>query len=203
MRFPNTAAALAGCALLPSVLAYPGMQGTLKQLEKMGTLDCCDSEELIGDLLSYPASDYSSVGQLVRKIITGEISGESDDIVYDAAPFGSPACAYDTCCIWHHIAWEMERVFREPDGQCSSAARGAIRLGFHDAAGWSKFTGFGGGADGSILHAPEEMLRPANRGLEEIVEQVRFWYEKYSHYGISAADLIQFGANVATVVCPL
>ena len=35
------------------------------------------------------------------------------------------------------------------------------------------------------------------------MKQTRSWFNKYKGYGISAADLIQMGANVATVVCPL
>lgn len=75
--------------------------------------------------------------------------------------------------------------------------------GFQDAGAFSKATGPYGGADGSILLAPEEMLRPENNGLQAIAAQTQIWYDKYSHYGISMADLIQFSSNVACVVCPL
>lgn len=44
--------------------------------------------------------------------------------------------------------------------------KGAIRLGFHDAAGWQKGAAYGG-ADGSIL-LTDELSRPVNKGLEEI-----------------------------------
>lgn len=47
------------------------------------------------------------------------------------------------------------------------------------------------------------MLRPENNGLQAIAAQTKAWYEKYSPYGISMADLIQFSSNVACVVCPL
>lgn len=97
----------------------------------------------------------------------------------------------------------MVSAFKEDSGLCTDAARGAIRLGFHDAAGWSKSTGPSGGADGSILLAEEEINRPINLGLQEIAATTKAWYDEYKEYGISAADLIQMGANVATVVCPL
>jgi hypothetical protein len=48
-----------------------------------------------------------------------------------------------------------------------------------------------------------EMSRTDNNGLASIAEQTTKWYNKYNQYGLSMADIIQFGANVATVVCPL
>lgn len=97
----------------------------------------------------------------------------------------------------------MVSAFKGPSGRCTNAARAAVRLGFHDAAGWSKKTGTTGGADGSLILAPEEIQRPANKGLEEIVTLTKSWYTKYKAYGVSAADIVQMGANVATVTCPL
>lgn len=47
------------------------------------------------------------------------------------------------------------------------------------------------------------MSRADNNGLAAIAEQTNKWYTKYNQYGMSMADIIQFGANVATVVCPL
>jgi hypothetical protein len=58
-----------------------------------------------------------------------------------------------------------------------------------------------GGADGSILFNTE-IRRPDNAGLEEIVDQMRSWYQQWAPYGAGGADLIQMGASVATVVCP-
>lgn len=72
-----------------------------------------------------------------------------------------------------------------------------------DAGGFSKATAPGGGADGSIILAPDERLRTENNGLQTIIGKMEEWYAKYSPYGITMADLIQFGANVAVVVCPL
>jgi hypothetical protein len=47
------------------------------------------------------------------------------------------------------------------------------------------------------------MTRTDNNGLSAIADQTTKWYNKYSPYGLSMADIIQFGANVATVTCPL
>lgn len=95
----------------------------------------------------------------------------------------------------------MERKFRGSSGRCNNAARAAVRLGFHDAGTWSKTTGYGG-ADGSIILA-NEGGRPENNGLQEISATTLAWYKDYKRYGVGMADLIQFGATVATVVCPL
>jgi hypothetical protein len=96
----------------------------------------------------------------------------------------------------------MENTFRGSAGRCNGLARGAIRLGFHDAGGWAKSSPFGG-ADGSILLNPDEMGRQENSGLQEIASVTTKWYNKYKGYGVTMADIIQMGANVATVVCPL
>jgi hypothetical protein len=96
----------------------------------------------------------------------------------------------------------MERTFRQPNGQCSAETRGAIRLAFHDAAGWSMNTGDDGGADGSIVLSKEEKGRPLNVGLVKVIDQTRSWHRRWAIFGVSMADFIQMGATVATVVCP-
>ena len=201
MKLSSLVAAWAGSAMISAAHAYPGMNETL--LELLKKQDCNESNELIGDLLYLDDSELSAVALLIKSILIYNTDARSDERYDYVPPLKSAACARDTCCVWWYIAEEMERLFRAPDGQCTNAARAAIRLGFHDAAGWSKYTGDFGGADGSIVLAPEEILRPGNRGLEEIVQQMKFWYDKWSPYGISMADLVQMGANVATVVCPL
>lgn len=96
----------------------------------------------------------------------------------------------------------MEKLFRGPSGRCTKYARAAVRLGFHDAGAWSKFTGPTGGADGSIILG-DELGRGENNGLQTIAAVILAWYNQYRGYGVGMADLIQMGANVATVVCPL
>lgn len=93
-------------------------------------------------------------------------------------------------------------MFVDSTGQCTQAARASIRLGFHDAGAWSTTAGFGG-ADGSMLISPDEINRPENAGLQDIVNTGRYLLQKYQPYGIGAADLVQWMANVGTVSCPL
>jgi len=209
MKFTALATA---CAVLPTTFAWKGMENTLADiLSKREGLasaqaDCRESTELIGDLEYLVDEQLTPVGARVRNILRGDESGESDEIYYHnmkVPPLRSYACAQDTCCVWYYIANDMEKLFRGPSGRCTNAARGAIRLGFHDAAGWSKHTGPGGGADGSIALTTEELTRPLNHGLEEIVKQAREWYHQWAPYGVSMADIIQMAGTVATVVCPL
>jgi hypothetical protein len=115
----------------------------------------------------------------------------------------SDDCAKDTCCVWRHIADEMKDAMAGSAGRCNTMARTAIRMAFHDAGTWSKSTGKGGGADGSIVLAGECEERKGNRGLQDICAQMRVWHAKYAQYGVSMADLVQMSATVATVVCPL
>ena len=67
----------------------------------------------------------------------------------------------------------MAAKFKGESGRCNLFARGAIRLGFHDAATWKKGMTTGG-ADGSMI-LTDELSRDINRGLEEIVDQMRTW----------------------------
>lgn len=136
----------------------------------------------------------------VHTILQRQNSAVGDGATY--TPPGakdSEACGKDKCCIWSYIAADMAAAFTDGN-QCSNLARGAIRLGFHDAGAWNSSLP-SGGADGSILLSGE-LSRPENRGLEPIAARTTAWFETYKPYGISMADLIQFGANVATVVCP-
>jgi len=97
----------------------------------------------------------------------------------------------------------MEKRFKGRSGRCNKWARFAVRLGFHDAGTWSKYTADYGGADGSIILSGTELSRGENNGLQDISVKMQKWYDEYSKYGVGMADLIQMGANVATVVCPL
>ena len=199
-----------GFALLPNATgtACPSINQTICNGQDFVQHETCSesnikSYELIGDIAYLSPDALTPVGHRVRNILLGEESAESDEISSYVPPLNSQACAQDTCCVWWYIVDEMMRLFTSPSGRCANPARGAIRLGFHDSAGWSKYTGPGGGADGSIILAPEEMTRPRNKGLEEIVEHMKEWHQRWSGYGVSMADLIQMGASVGAVVCPL
>ncbi|KAL0933746.1 ligninase h2 precursor [Colletotrichum truncatum] len=198
------------------VFGYPGMKKTFSDIRARVNADDngpdsdkYDSTELLGDIATLEDSKLTTVGKSVKSLLTGGDNPESDEAYITSGRAnnlpakGSPACAADTCCIWKYIANDLQGVFRGKAGRCTDYARAAIRLGFHDAGGWSKYTGDYGGADGSIILSPDEMNRGENNGLQEIVAQTKIWYNNYKGYGISMADLIQFSANVATVVCPL
>lgn len=76
--------------------------------------------------------------------------------------------------MWKFVTDAMVATFRGESGRCNALARGAVRLGFHDAGAWNKTMTYGG-ADGSLILTNEVSL-DANRGLEEIVNQMREWY---------------------------
>lgn len=162
-----------------------------------------DAKELIGDLKTLKDAQLTAIGKDIKAIILAQKSGESSTIDTSIPPgtVDSAACKADPCCVWKWISYDMTAKFNGTSGRCSKFARGAVRLGFHDAGVWSKTSSYGG-ADGSIL-LTNEIDRTENDGLEAIADQTKTWYNKYSKYGVSMADLIQFGANVATVVCPL
>ncbi|KAK1976606.1 peroxidase [Colletotrichum cereale] len=202
-------------ALTAIVAAYPGMgrvpNGMTHEdlVAKLSRSDSngadygaqSDDKEAIGDLLNVPDNDLSDVGKDVKGILTGDGNAISDDTQDNVPDLGSDECSADKCCVWTHVANDLITKFRDNNG-CTEPARASIRLGFHDAAGWSKGTGNLGGADGSIVLAAEEIGRPANKGLEDIVAQMKVWHDKYSKFGAGMADLIQFAAKTATVACP-
>ncbi|KAI0405182.1 peroxidase [Xylaria palmicola] len=202
--------------ILSFSVAMPGFP-RLKQLWKIEALNPADlnnvgsdagddSFELIGDLLGLSPSNLTRVGRDITNLLLNNDAPESDVSYSDVPPLDSAACAEDTCCVWKYIADEMTELFRGESGRCTKWARMAVRLGFHDAGAWSKATAHqGGGADGSIC-LTDEYLLPENGGLEDICPQMLAWYDKWRNqkgFNISMADLIQMGANVATVVCPL
>jgi hypothetical protein len=190
-------------ALLPLALAYPGMGDTMSEIRRSSKVARADSKQLIGDLKTLKDSQLTTIGKDIKSILLFEKSAESSVIDTSIPPgtVDSAACKADPCCVWKWISYEMTAKFNGTSGRCSKFARAAVRLGFHDAGVWSNTSSYGG-ADGSIL-LTNEIDRAENDGLEIIAEQTKAWYNKYSKYGISMADLIQFGANVATVVCPL
>ncbi|KAH8904989.1 peroxidase, partial [Coniochaeta sp. PMI_546] len=161
------------------------------------------SQELIGDLAMLPDNQLTPVGRSIKNIITGRESGQSTEHWRGPIPAkGSAACSAETCCIWTYIARDMASRYIGEAGRCNGLARASIRLGFHDAGSWSKSTG-GGGADGSIILSGTELSRPENNGLQEVAAFITELYAQYEEFGVTYADLIQMGATVATVTCPL
>jgi hypothetical protein len=54
-----------------------------------------------------------------------------------------------------------------------------------------------------MLLSSDEINRPENDGLQDIIATGRGLLNKYKGFGVGAADLVQFMATVATVSCPL
>lgn len=121
---------------------------------------------------------------------------------YSAPSLYSFSCFKDTCCVWDYIQKDLVKLFTNADGTCNSLARKAVRLGFHDAAAWSKTSG-SGGADGSLVLSWDEINRSENNGMQGIRTKALGILAQYALWGVGGADLIQFMHNVATVVCPL
>lgn len=185
------------------VVAHPGMDKTLREIQQVAPRDGEKSMELLGNLKTLPDRQLTKTGRQIKDLLQDKGEPEDRFSIY-IPPFGGKdgaLCRRDTCCIWKYISDEMWKTFRGSAGRCNNLARGAVRLGFHDAGVWSKTKG-GGGADGSIL-LTDELDRPDNNGLQPIAAKMREWHAKYRSYGVGMADLIQFGATVATVTCPL
>ncbi|KAL1645933.1 hypothetical protein SLS61_008044 [Didymella pomorum] len=184
--------------------AYPGMGDTMTAMRREANkIKRAESKQLIGDLRTLKDSQLTPVGKDIKAILLDQLDAESSviDNSIPAGSLGSSACKADLCCVWKWISYEMTSKFNGTSGRCNKFARQAVRLGFHDAGVWSNTSSYGG-ADGSILLS-DEISRADNNGLAAIATQMQTWYKKYSPYGVGMADLIQMGANVATVVCPL
>jgi hypothetical protein len=212
MLLPTVFATSVVLSSLPWALGYPGMGSKLaakisRQVDDGGP-DEFDSDELVGDLLTLPEKQLSVVGMSIKQLLLGFDVPESTDIYTTVPGLKTAECAKDTCCVWKYIADDMVKVFRGKSGRCTKWARSAVRLGFHDAGGWSKGTAnLGGGADGSIILNPIELTLSENKGLQDIAGKVQEWYDKWhttkGFTAITMADMIQWSATVATVVCPL
>ncbi|KAL5428728.1 hypothetical protein PMIN04_000598 [Paraphaeosphaeria minitans] len=181
------------------VLAYPGMIETLKDLQHPAKVAREEPKQLIGDLKTLKDSQLTTTGKDIKAILLDQKDARSS-VIDTGAPAGTPdtaACKADLCCVWKWISYDMTAKFNGTSGRCNEFARGAVRLGFHDAGVWSNTSSYGG-ADGSIL-LTDELNRSDNNGLAAVADQMKTWYAKYNKYGVTMADLIQMGANVATV----
>ena len=91
--------------------------------------------------------------------------------------------------VWKEISTALTAQFLA-DGQCTDAARAAIRASFHDC--------FNGACDGSLILA-DECSRSENRGLERLCGNLGGLAQQKE---VGVADLIQFAAAHAIKTCP-
>ncbi|KAF8896039.1 heme peroxidase [Infundibulicybe gibba] len=88
-------------------------------------------------------------------------------------------------------------------GRCGDETRAAIRLAFHDAAPFSlalqKAGQPNGGADGSMLTDPTEVLRPDNNGLQTIVGLLT---PMPAQFNVSPGDVLHLAGVLAVLACP-
>lgn len=98
----------------------------------------------------------------------------------------------------YDVSAELTKLFVGQDRQCNDNARGAVRMGFHDAGSWEQGSG-DGGADGSLIMDFGEQDRRENNGLQNIRNVLRDVQKKYK---VGYADLVQYAHNHATVSCP-
>ena len=218
MRFPLLACLLATTALesMARPTAEAIMQAWAKRQELAADGEQIDAQEpatgledpnennsrMIGDLKQ---GATTPVGQSIQNILLRTESAEGTNSRYlPPALLGSNKCKADTCCVWAYVSLAMSLKFTGPTGRCNDLARAAIRLGFHDAGTWSSSLAANGqdfgGADGSIVLSGSEVNRPENNGLQAIIKQMATWQKLF---GVSMADLIQYGAAHAVVTCPL
>ncbi|KAI1410437.1 putative class II peroxidase [Hypoxylon sp. FL1857] len=184
---------------VPQALAYPGMGKTMAEIQARGEFGLGRrSTQLLGDLTT-SGINLTSQGSAIKTILEGASAIAGSHTYSPPGALTSKTCMESTLCIWYYIIQDLQSAFVYDQG-CTDLARGAIRLGFHDAATWDIFSSYGG-ADGSILLS-DELSRSDNLGLAETGAQTKAWYEKYKSYGIGMADLIQTAAMTATVSCP-
>lgn len=84
--------------------------------------------------------------------------------------------------VWNEISDTLTQQFLA-DGQCTDAARAAIRASFHDC--------FNGACDGSLILA-DECSRPENTGLQRVCGNLGNLAQQKD---VGVADLIQFAAG--------
>ncbi|KAF7351756.1 Peroxidase [Mycena sanguinolenta] len=105
------------------------------------------------------------------------------------------------CVPWYGIRDAiMGGIFQ---GRCGDNARAAIRLAFHDAGTFSLALQANalpnGGADGSLLVDPNEVLRSENNGLQNIVSLLK---PLPAQFGVSPGDIVHLAGVLAVLACP-
>ncbi|KAJ7907643.1 heme peroxidase [Mycena leptocephala] len=88
-------------------------------------------------------------------------------------------------------------------GRCGDSARASVRLAFHDAGPFSLALQAAGqpngAADGSMLVDPNEVLRPENNGLGNIVSLLQ---PLPAQFNVSAGDILHLAGVLGVLACP-
>ncbi|KAJ7473364.1 heme peroxidase [Mycena latifolia] len=88
-------------------------------------------------------------------------------------------------------------------GRCGDASRASVRLAFHDAGPFSlalQAAGLpNGAADGSMLSDPNEVLRPENNGLQNIVSLLQ---PLPAQFNVSHGDVLHLAGVLGVLACP-
>ncbi len=189
--------------------AYPGMNGgVMSEIGIQARQSGSDSFELLGDLKTLPDSKLSVVGKEIKTLLTGGGNPISTETYGYVPPIDSAACKKGHVL---HLALHRRdhaqevprhlgplrrvRPLRRPPGlprrrrllQADVAHAGRRRRRVHRAL---QHRGGPYGERGARRHH-----RPGAR-------LVRPFHTKLG-YPVSVADIIQVGATVATVTCPL
>jgi hypothetical protein len=123
-----------------------------------------------------------NAGELSKRMF-GNIFGMLDGFL------GNNKQSAECPAVWTQISAQLTEQFLA-DGQCTDAARAAIRSSFHDC--------FNGACDGSLILA-DECSNTENRGLERLCGNLK---TVQANTGVGMADLIQFAAAHGVKTCP-
>ncbi|KAF7366154.1 Peroxidase [Mycena venus] len=132
----------------------------------------------------------------------GSGSGSGKPVTVTGCGIPNVTHAVNSVCLpWYGIRDTiMSEIFQ---GRCGDNARAAVRLSFHDAGTFSQELQDNalpnGGADGSILVDPNEVLRSENNGLQNIVSLLQPLPDQF---GVSPGDIVQIAGILAVLACP-
>lgn len=119
-----------------------------------------------------------AASNLKRGLLSGLLNGINE--IFQTQSTACPA-------VWSEISSTLTQQFLA-DGQCTDAARAAIRAGFHDC--------FNGACDGSLILS-DECSRPENTGLVRVCGNLG---NLATAKDVGVADLIQFAAGMYILV---
>jgi hypothetical protein len=125
------------------------------------------------------AFPFSNIRAVTANIITRSLSSATSKL----------STRQDQCAVWRNISTTLTAQFLA-DGECTDAARAAIRAAFHDC--------FNGACDGSLILA-NECSNSENIGLSRLCGNLA---NVATQANVGVADLIQFAAGTSTSQAP-